>query len=170
MFCKKICTILILILLLSNLWAYKNDPEDFRGIKWGAIVDTLDNMEEVFIEDDLHNYSRENDKMKIGDAELSSILYIFWDKKFIAVSISGEGLSNFINLKNAVFKSFGAGFQFNEYIQEYKWGIGKYDNTIIILSYNEISDNFSLFLYDKQYWLERDKSKKKKAEDAINDF
>lgn len=170
MFCKKICAILILILLVSSVSAFKNDPEDFRGIKWGTTIDSLDDMKKISIEDDLHNYSRLNDKMTIGDAKLDIINYIFWDNKFLAVSISGNGFSNFINLKNAVFKSFGAGFQFNEYIEEYKWGIGKFDKTLIILDYNEISEKFHLFLYNKQYWLEREEFKQEKAKDAINDF
>ena len=42
---KKILILLILLILVTNIaFAYKNEPDGFRGIKWGTSLDSLTGM------------------------------------------------------------------------------------------------------------------------------
>jgi hypothetical protein len=67
----------------------------------------------------IKKYIKTNDELKIGPAELKSILYSFWKDKFFGVYINCEGYVNCSNLKEVVFEKFGKGYKSNRFIEEY---------------------------------------------------
>lgn len=164
---KKII-VLIIFLLPITLYAYQNEPDGFRGIKWGTDIKTLKDMKLLDVDSKDRFYSKKGDKMKIGNAKLENIIYRFWDNEFYAVMVNTKGSSNWTAFKKAVFEKFGKGYQGNEYIKEYSW---RGQITIINLKYNEFSEEGTLILFSvKIREKEEDYQKQKAKEGAKEDF
>jgi len=95
---KKLFSILVMamvIALSSLVFAFQNEPDGFRGIKWGTSINDLPDME--LIEggdygDGRKSYHRRNDKMAIGNAKLKEIVYMFWQDQFFSVCIKTDEL------------------------------------------------------------------------------
>lgn len=101
--------ILILFLLQPTcLFAFQNEPKEFRGIKWGGIAETQKDLILHRKEGDVSIYTRKNDKMQIGDVwGIKSIYYIYYKNKFFKVIINmreEDGLKYFDRLAD-VFES-----------------------------------------------------------------
>ena len=117
---------LILIILFVPLFSYafQNEPDNFRGIKWGTNIKDLPDM--VQLDDpgrqnnNIKHTQRNNEILQIGDAELSDITYRFYKDQFCFVSIRFES-KNFRKLKETLFKLYGPGFQNNPFIENYSW-------------------------------------------------
>lgn len=142
--------------------AYQNEPDNFRGIKWGTNIKELPDMTKSPDNNEL--YVRNNDKFQIGDADLTLIKYGFYKERFYSVWINYESSSNFRKLKDTLFLQFGIGNQPNQFIEQYYWGIGS--QVTISLQFNEMKDNgFILFVYNpiREEIINDDKDKAKKA-------
>jgi hypothetical protein len=94
-------------------FAFQNEPDGFRGVKWGTNINELHDMVLYQEDGDTKAYQRNNDKIKIGDAEISLVVYGFYKGRFYAVHIGFNGDSNFKKLKNTFFDQFGQGYQSN---------------------------------------------------------
>jgi hypothetical protein len=81
-------------------------------------------------------YSKNNDNMKIGEANLDRIIYVFSKDRFYLVTINFTGLANFTKIKETFFQTYGEGSQANKDIEKY-WWLG--DNENISLDYNKTS-------------------------------
>ena len=75
---KKIIILsIILIFLITGIgFAFQNEPDGFRGLKWGDAP--IENMH-LFAQsvNTQNSYYRKDDKLKIGNAEFSNIWYVF---------------------------------------------------------------------------------------------
>jgi hypothetical protein len=91
--------------------SYPNEPDGFRGIKWGTSLDSLAGMRYFTDIGGQKCYTRKGDILKLGQAELRNISYCFWQGKFCSVIVSCDGVVNYSALKEAVFKQFGVGSQ-----------------------------------------------------------
>ena len=124
--------------------SYKNEPDGFRGIKWGTDISTLKDMEYVKTDPSYGGvklYKRKNDKLQIGDSELISILYGFWKDKFSSVTIYAKGFKNWIKLKEACFQRYSEGMQAKK--TQFYW----YGNIATIsLGYNEVKELITLLI------------------------
>lgn len=147
---RTLITILMMMValsftLLSDAFA---EADGFRGIKWGTEFSSIkDSM--TYIRTDpsyggIKVYSRKDDDLKIGGAELESIEYSFWQDKFCNVFITVKDSVNFSSLKDATFKKFGAGGKPNRFMEKYVWG-GKI--TGMLLEYNEFSKKGKLYMF-----------------------
>lgn len=148
---------------------------DFRGIKWGTNISTLDDME-YYATDPSYGgikiYTRNNDDLHIGGAKIKRIEYKFWRGEFCSVVIYTEGYVNYSGLKEATFKKFGRGYQSNEYIERYfwhdssvsPWPQGKKTN--MLLKYNEISEDGSLYISSKDIAKQMEAYEKQKAKEG----
>jgi len=172
----KKASILLLIglfLLVANISMATEDPKGFRGLMWGTDFSTV-KEEMVYIRTDssyggIQFYSRKNDEMAIGTAELFRIEYGFWQNKFIAVSIMFQGFSNFNSLKGSVFERFGAGYQSNRYIEEYYWH--NFAETTISLKYSKVNKKgFCRFLSNEFFRKAEQYQKEKNKEGAKKGF
>jgi hypothetical protein len=102
--------VLLLIIALCvaiPAFAFKNEPDEFRGIKWGTNIGQLTDMvlsgdsgEEKF-------YLRKNDKMQIGDATLDTLEYAFYKERFFAVFIKFKGDTNSDSLWDTLSYVYG---------------------------------------------------------------
>jgi len=143
---------------------FKNEPEGFRDIKWGASLVALRDMEYQGIDSgagEVKVYTRKNNSLEIGKAKLQKIEYNFWQEKFYSVLIYTQDFSNFETLKEFCFKNFEKGNQPNQYFKEYYW-FG--DISIILLRYNESSRQGILFISSKKLQEEIETYKKQKKE------
>src|SRR3990170_3555444 len=79
-------TILLLLLPISS-FAFDKEPDGFRDIKWGTDIETLKDMKFKGDYESSKIYTRENDRLRVGVAEVDSVEYFFWKGKFHEVDI-----------------------------------------------------------------------------------
>jgi len=89
--------------------SFQNEPEGFRGIRWGTKITRLPGMELVRVEGDEKYYVRPEDKLKIGKAVIESITYGFYRDDFFKVTIRVKGLMNYLDLKQTFVEVYGDG-------------------------------------------------------------
>jgi hypothetical protein len=143
MYNLKACYIISIVVLISTSlvsplsFAFENEPDNFRGIKWGTNISELHDM--ILIRTDGNNefYKRTNDKLKIGDGNLISITYSFYEGRFYCVYFEFKDMTNFSQIKATLEHLYGDSFKSHKYKDGYWWN----SNTLVImLAYNEISN------------------------------
>ena len=91
---NMLCIILFASILAFNVSAQEHNlsrekqPTGFRGIKWGTNIQNQKNM--ILISDyndGRKNYKRKSDKLSIGSASISEIVYVFYKDRFYQVLI-----------------------------------------------------------------------------------
>ena len=107
--------------LFSPLWAFQNEPPDFRGIPWGTLIEDLPDMTYLAGIGEVKSYKRENDSMVLGSARLSSVSYIFYKGRFCAVYLGFHGTSSFEGLKQRLLESCGKPYRPSEEMERYFW-------------------------------------------------
>ncbi|MCM8770075.1 MAG: hypothetical protein NC911_10515 [Candidatus Omnitrophica bacterium] len=98
---------------------YKNEPDGFRGIKWGTPLSSLTGMKLVKDAGNLKEYQKEDDVLQIGQAKLEKITYSFYQGLLESITAETKGKENFEQLKTAAQERFGAGHQRSE--DEWCW-------------------------------------------------
>jgi len=165
---KRLFSILVIVSIMMMpllSFAFQNEPDGFRGIKWGTNIDKLSRIELINIGDygdGRKVYKRRNDKMAIGEVKLNGIFYCFWKNQFSSVGILcvpedsvkllknlehtyGEGDTHFYDDSNWVKKWSGKDL-------EIFWGV--YGNTLdhkfiecfVSYSYKPIEDKMIAYL------------------------
>ena len=93
-----------------------SEADGFAGIKWGAPFSdvTSDMVESRSISDPAEpnvkikiHYTQKGDPLKMGEAQLDKIEYVFWRGQFAEVRISTAGPENFDGLKQFLFEKYG---------------------------------------------------------------
>jgi len=84
-----------------------NEPDGFRGIKWGTKIARLPEMELVRSEGAEKYYVRPEDKLKVGKATIERITYGFYRDEFFKVTINVKGLMNYLDLKQTFYSVYG---------------------------------------------------------------
>ena len=87
------------LLIPSMVFAFQNEPDNFRGIKWGTNINELLDMKSTETIGDLTMCEKKDDKMKIGDADLDIIRYLFYKDRFYAVLITFSTHLDFSSIK-----------------------------------------------------------------------
>jgi len=136
-FCLGIC---VMSMQVNPVFAVKNEPDGFGGLKWGDSF--TPDMEFRGMDGEFFVFVRPGDKMEFGStkltrAELTSIEYIFWYDKLIEVKLGFEGEGNHIRLFLSLEKIFGSRI-FKGDIEEKGFSVDVWggDKTIAILAYN----------------------------------
>jgi hypothetical protein len=97
-----------------------DEDNGFRGVKFGAQISDFKNLK--LIEDGAWNFfSRENDSLKLGAAELMVVSYGFYKDELGAVILKTTG-PNCAPMLKALKESYGSPRQPNEHVQSYFWG------------------------------------------------
>ena len=89
--------------------AFQNEPKGFRGIDWDTDFANVEG--EMFLAEDtqIKFYTRRDDKMTIGGAELARLTYGFYEGKFGYVFIHTKlGPGNQSALRDAFFPNLGS--------------------------------------------------------------
>jgi hypothetical protein len=92
-----------------------SEPDGFRGIKWGTPIFSLDNMIQVWADDETKLYERRGDPLEIGSAKLHTILYVFWQDKFMEARVvipkhygpDKDEMANFTTIREICCERFG---------------------------------------------------------------
>jgi hypothetical protein len=127
----------MIFLFPSLLFAFQNEPDNFRGIRWGVNITELHDMRLDEVNGDAKYYVKENDKMKIGDADIKKVDYAFYKGRFYSVQIRFSNSLNFSKIKETFFQLYGSAYRPNRFMEDYWWDGS---NVIIELKYNEISE------------------------------
>jgi len=166
---RKLIVPLLIFLLPMVATAYQNEPEDFRGIKWGTDISKLPDMVKLTQQKQCDDclYQKKNEHFKIGDAVLSGIYYSFYKGRFYSVMIHYEKLDNFNKLKDTLTQKYGNGNKSNPYIETYDW-FGKLVS--ISINYKPIATEGSIFYLYNPIREEIEKDNEEKAKKAIEDL
>jgi len=93
-----------------------SEPDGFAGIKWGTEFSEVksDMVESRSISDPSEPdvrikvyYTQKGDNLKMGEAQLDKIEYVFWRGKFAEARITATGPENFDHLKKFLFEKYG---------------------------------------------------------------
>jgi hypothetical protein len=58
------------------------EPENFRGVKWGAEVSTVPRLNQIACEGDLVFYEKNDDQLQIDEIRLEQVIYGFHKGRF----------------------------------------------------------------------------------------
>jgi len=163
-----IVVFLIMIFIVSG-FAFQNEPEGFRGLKWGD--PPTEGMELVKETDGVKRYVRLDEKLYLGDAKLSRILYHFKQDEFIFVSLDFSGNENYGVLNMICRGKFGEGEDFSSSWSEDLSHFEYFWNGIVYLSYDYKEEKGMLLLSEglfsdrkEQLRIEKIKEQVEKAE------
>lgn len=127
--------------------------EGFQGVHWGRDIDKLGDIETLFDTgvscNGIDFYQKLLDISEVDDVEIENIDYSFVDGKFAGVVLNTRGVLNFAKLKSACIKKFGKMDRINKELRLIFW---KRDRVIIILKYDESSEEGSLFIASEQIY------------------
>jgi len=131
--------------------------ERFRNLRWGTETSALKGLQKIKAAerpDDIAEYSRTKEDLKLGEIELKSIHYAFWRDRLYMVTIRTQGRSNYTALHDEVFKHFGQGYRADHSLEKYLWSDTPND---MVLQYSQDSQQGMLWLrssdIDRQYKL-----------------
>lgn len=160
---------LLMLTLFSNLaFAFENEPDGFRGLKWQD--DFSQHETNLSIVEDGKNvkfYSKKDDQLKIGGAELEQIVYGFRENKFGYVIIKVNGYSNKSALIDAFKTQFGRGIKRNKYIDRYEW---TGSTAMITIDCKTLRDECSAYIQSTAVFNEARQKEKDAAANAAKDF
>ena len=122
----ELLTFLFCILLVGCASTQYSKPrseiDGFRGIKWGAEVETLEGMEKLERDKssnpDIVWYARKGEKLTFGNVKVENIFYSFWMGNFESVWMDFKGEENFQVLKQEVFERFGKVLESGELLKK----------------------------------------------------
>ncbi len=83
---------------------------------------------------DVREYIRPKDALKLGGANLKTVVYAFWRDQIYTVSIWTQGQENFKALRDSAFAQFGKGTRIDGFSERYLW---TNDTTDVMLKYNK---------------------------------
>lgn len=162
---KKIVFALLLILVFSPVAGankpIKNSPDGFRGIKWGDPLSALGKTDGHVYEEPVFGfklYSRVDEDLSFGSAQLSSVSYAFWKGQFINVGLHCKTPSDFPAMKAAAIERFGKPVKPDGSIEKYIW---QDENVLITLEQNSPKMMIYFLPLLKKCTLEQEPSKKK---------
>lgn len=163
---------LIFLLIISvcvaiPVFAFQNEPDGFRGIKWGTNISELREMSLSEDRGDSKFYLRKVDKLKIGDADIDRISYGFYKGRFNNLFIIYKGSLNFTKLKDILFAQYGKGSKPNRFMEQYYW-VG--ETVSIAFEHSEITKEGKIvYIYDPVS-NEKETKTKVKAKEGANDL
>lgn len=158
----------LVLILAGRGFAFQNEPEGFRGLKWGK--EPTPAMKFMTKQDDwMSLYEISSDKLELGDAQLSMIIYQFYTpsntrvKWFLGVGLYYKDKENFDIMKTICKVKFGEPTKTGLY--ELHW----YSlASMVTLTYDSIDKSGHLGLASlpifKQYTEEKEKQQAEEAE------
>lgn len=163
---KVIIMVLVMVLLpLEVAFAFQNEPEGFRGLKWGD-PPAEDMQVWRTTEYGKTEYTRGDEKMSMGQAQLEFVCYSFFRDEFEAVFLHFEGEANFELLETICREKFGKPFE--ERYDKLVWVSHK---TGVSLEHSIIKRTGLLMIaYLPTLMISREAEKRNEAEEAEEDW
>jgi len=128
---------------------FTREMDGFREHKWGTSVEEIGDALTPQGVDEMRGiewFAKKDDPLDIGRANLESITYVFDAGRFVAVSITAQGLSNYKALREELEQRLGK-------IQPIKKDTFSWDlpHTSVLFSYNQQSDVAMVVIRAKGY-------------------
>ena len=175
---RKILLAIVLIFLITGIGfasqdeiAFKNEPDGFRGLKWGdaPTEDMMLNCQHIYSGS---TYYKKEDKLNIGNAELGLIYYMFnlYSNQFYKVLSTFYGENNYNTLKIIFEGRFG---ESTKTYKEYGFNVLQWtgEKTKIKLCYNSKHSEGYIVIESMKIHSERpEDNKQKEIEKAKEDF
>jgi hypothetical protein len=111
--------------------------DGFGDMTWGSKLANVRGLEIQQSDsglEDVIEYVRPQDALKLGDANLKAVVYAFWRDQLYTVTIWTEGQKNFIALRDAVFDKLGKATRVDDSGERY---LGTNDSTDFMLKYTD---------------------------------
>jgi len=111
-----------LLILPSLTISFHNQPDGFRGHKWGSELESFEKMTLILGDPDvkayregadIKAYALSNDALSIDGVEVLLIAFYFYMDKFGMVTINYETKKNYEKLKNIFVSRYGSGSKNN---------------------------------------------------------
>ncbi len=105
-------------------------PDGFGDLKWGARLAAVKGLEKRQTDSGLNEvieYVRPADVLKLGEAALTTVVYAFYRDQLYTVTIWTQGLANYKALRDTVFNQFGQGIKSEYSGEKYLWSVGLTD-------------------------------------------
>lgn len=148
--------------------ARADEPSGFRGINWGdSLAAHAKDMRKMDGRNDTGFFARKNDKLTIGRAELTNILYVFYKEKFMGVMLKTKGFINGDALLKAFTAQYGDPVQENPYIKKYGW---RWFDVSVSLDCNSVTDNCIGYMVSLPMVKQRESDEQEAAKKAKDDF
>jgi len=100
---KKLSVIFVMLLVLisasSLSYAFQNEPNMFRGIKWGTDISELPQMTLVEDSGSIKVYEIKDCELSFGIFQLKCIMYVFIKGKFSGSIVKCDSRKNFENVR-----------------------------------------------------------------------
>jgi len=167
---KKVLVGLVVLGMVLGLsaitgFAFQNEPEGFRGLKWGdpPTVD-LKYLDTIGLR---KWYELPNDKLSIGNVKFNSIYCSFYDGRFSGVVFFFNGEKNYDLLETICKGRFGED-EMEKGFYKFIWS-GMIST--VILQYDKVEEEGSLSVFSNQIvdeWIEA--KKEKEIEEAKEDW
>lgn len=156
-------------LLSVSAFAFENEPDGFRGIRWNTpLTENESEMTKTEGKGNLALYRRKNDKQAIGEAGLSDIVYAYYKGRFHSVMLKSQASSTDGRALLRAFRTqFGPGDQASQYIEKYFWSGAR---TIISLDCNKFSKACTALLMSAELMNEQKRDQTEAASRAGKDF
>ncbi|TGE22792.1 hypothetical protein [Hymenobacter metallicola] len=106
-----------------------DDKNGFRTYHFGDDVSTIPGLKEVEKSGDTKYYTKTDENLKIGDADLHSITYGFYKGKLHYVVVRIKGIVDSRKVLAALETQYGSGYKSNRYLENYYWFGNKVNGT-----------------------------------------
>lgn len=161
---KPIIAVALMLSLAAPCFGFQNEPDGFRGIKWGEDISSRDDMDPHSAgADKTVSYTRNRDEVFLGGVMLSSLIYDYWDGKFSGVFMLFRDADRFEKIKDICFERYGKVKMRARYPEEYAWE-GK--TAVVFLEYNSIKKSGSMSIGSVRFLQEKIAYDKAKAKEG----
>jgi hypothetical protein len=133
-----------------------------NDLQWGTKITEIRGLEKIrdaAEQEGVAEYRQKKEGLAFGKAELSSINYAFWRDRLYMLTILTKGHSNYVALRDEVFRQYGRGHRINPTHERFLWTDGPSD---MMLQYSADGQQGLLWLrsseLDRQYKLSQMKS------------
>jgi hypothetical protein len=105
----------------KKIAAFPNQPDGFRGIKWGTRVEDLEHLKLLEQTGDFEVYAKTDDNLNLGETDLEKIVYMFYKGRFAGLVIEYESAINYRIIDRALVEYYGPGQPQSNIQKKHQW-------------------------------------------------
>lgn len=147
--------------------AFKNEPPGFRGFMWGANIEECKGLVKVAEHGERKDYKLRNERLVMGEANLTSVEYSFYKDRFYRVIIDYSDTWNYEDILKALTESYGPPVEAKGHFRTW-WWLG--DSVSIGLQYGVFTRGGTLSFIYTPIQLEKENNEITSAAKAGKEF
>lgn len=161
---KSIVVTALMLSFALPCFGFQNEPDGFRGIKWGEDISDRDDMAPRSAgADKTVSFTRKGDEAFLGGVMLDVLTYEYWDGKFSGVFMLFRDADRFLKMKGICFEKYGKVKRRARYPESYVWE-GK--KAVVYLEYDSIRNSGSMSISSVRFLEEKRSFDKAKAKEG----